>query len=36
MTKNNLIYFNSKPMDLPFVAMPPGVDSPSKGISFGE
>ena len=36
MNKNNHIYFNSKPMDLPPVAMPPGVDSPSGGISIGE
>ena len=38
MNKNNHIYFNSKPIDLPrLVAIPPGVDSPSgEGFSIGE
>ena len=38
MNKNNHIYFNSKPIELPKpVALPPGGDSPSgEGFSIGE
>ena len=38
MNKNNRIYFNSKPIELPKpVALPPGGDSPSgEGFSIGE
>jgi hypothetical protein len=38
MNKNNHIYFNLKPIDLPNpVALPPGGDSPSgEGFSIGQ